>query len=65
MAGSKRPQSGAKSGSSRQGKNGHKSNSGKALEEIDGDKPEKAPIRINSGGNRHSATPAMMAKGAE
>ena len=66
LAGSKRYQSGAKTGSSRQGKNGHEPSNSKTLEETGDDKPENAPIRIKSnGGSNRSATPAMVAKGAD
>ena len=66
LAESKRPQNGAKTGTSRRGKNGHQPSNSKALEAINDNQPETAPIRIKSNGGSHrSATPAMVAKRAE
>ncbi len=66
LAGSKRPQNGAKTGSSRSDKNSRQPSGSKALAINDNDKPETAHIRIksNAGSNR-SATPVMLAKGAD
>ncbi|MES9906723.1 MAG: CHC2 zinc finger domain-containing protein [Sedimenticola sp.] len=62
LAGSKRPQNGAKTGSSRQGKNTHKPSNSKARKEIDDDQPKNAPIRIKSNGGSHDGQEVLVSQ---
>ncbi len=65
-SGSSRPQVGAKSGGGRGGKNGRKPSSNKALETIDDNKPETAPIRVKKQSPSHRTdNPALVAQSAD